>query len=106
MGVWLKAGHDAAGTHGPLAESAAGSLCATACHLPIYQAGLKDIFSKEVSRDPLAGLRFKDLIASWPKSPQLGAPHTSVTPQTFLVTFDLQSLRDQGELDLARRDAG
>ena len=77
-----------------------GVLCAIAYHQPIDRAGLKDIFGKDVSRDLLARLRFKDLIASGPRSPRPGAPHTFVTTATFLVTFDLQTLRDLPELDL------
>ena len=79
-----------------------GVLCAIAYHQPIDRAGLKDIFGKEVSRDLLARLRYKDLIASGPRSPRPGAPHTFVTTETFLVTFDLHSLRDLPELELNR----
>jgi len=82
-------------------EMEMGVLCAIAYHQPIDRAGLKDIFGKEVSRDLLARLRFKDLIASGPRSPRPGAPHTFVTTETFLATFDLQTLRDLPELDLA-----
>lgn len=78
-----------------------GVLCAIAYHQPIDRAGLKDIFGKDVSRDLLARLRFKDLIASGPRAPRAGAPHTFVTTATFLTTFDLQTLRDLPELDLA-----
>lgn len=81
-------------------EMEMGVLCAIAYHQPIDRAGLKDIFGKEVSRDLLARLRIKDLIASGPRSPRPGAPHTFVTTETFLVTFDLQSLRDLPELEL------
>ncbi len=80
-------------------EMEMGVLCAIAYHQPIDRAGLKDIFGKEVSRDLLARLRYKDLIASGPRSPRAGAPHTFVTTETFLVTFDLQSLRDLPELE-------
>jgi len=76
-----------------------GVLCAIAYHQPIDRAGLKDIFGKEVSRDLLARLRSKDLIASGPRAPRPGAPHTFVTTETFLVMFDLQSLRDLPELE-------
>ncbi len=75
-------------------------LCAIAYHQPITRDGLKDIFGKEVSRDLLARLRYKDLIATGPRSPRPGAPHTFVTTETFLVTFDLQTLRDLPEMDL------
>ncbi|MBY5935054.1 SMC-Scp complex subunit ScpB [Tateyamaria omphalii] len=77
-----------------------GVLCAIAYHQPIDRAGLADIFGKEVSRDLLARLRFKGLIASGPRAPRPGAPHTFVTTETFLTTFDLQSLRDLPELEL------
>ncbi|WP_415400808.1 SMC-Scp complex subunit ScpB [Tateyamaria sp. SN3-11] len=82
-------------------EMEMGVLCAIAYHQPIDRAGLKDMFGKEVSRDLLARLRFKDLIASGPRSPRPGAPHTFVTTETFLATFDLQSLRDLPELGLS-----
>ncbi len=82
-------------------EMEMGVLCAIAYHQPIDRAGLKDIFGKEVSRDLLARLRYKDLITSGPRAPRPGAPHTFVTTETFLVTFDLQSLRDLPELELS-----
>lgn len=81
-------------------EMEMGVLCAIAYHQPIDRAGLKDIFGKEVSRDLLARLRYKDLIASGPRSPRPGAPHAFVTTETFLTTFDLQTLRDLPDLDL------
>ena len=55
-------------------EMEMGVLCAIAYHQPIDRAGLADIFGKEVSRDLLARLRYKDLIASGPRSPRSGAP--------------------------------
>ncbi|MCR8550035.1 SMC-Scp complex subunit ScpB [Salipiger sp. P9] len=85
-------------------EMEMGVLCAIAYHQPIDRAGLADIFGKEVSRDLLARLRYKDLITSGPRSPRPGAPHTFVTTETFLVTFDLQSLRDLPELQLQRNE--
>lgn len=85
-------------------EMEMGVLCAIAWHQPIDRAGLADIFGKEVSRDLLARLRYKDLIASGPRSPRPGAPHTFVTTETFLVTFDLRSLRDLPELEIGPSD--
>ena len=82
-------------------EMEMGVLCAIAYHQPIDRAGLKDIFGKEISRDLLARLRLKDLIAIGPRAPRPGAPHTFVTTETFLTTFDLRSLRDLPELDIA-----
>lgn len=81
-------------------EMEMGVLCAIAYHQPIDRAGLADIFGKEVNRDLLVRLRYKDLIASGPRSPRPGAPHTFVTTETFLMTFDLHSLRDLPELKL------
>lgn len=85
-------------------EMEMGVLCAIAYHQPIDRAGLRDIFGKEVSRDLLARLRYKDLIASGPRAPRPGAPHTFVTTETFLATFDLQTLRDLPELGLMAVD--
>ena len=79
-------------------EMEMGVLCAIAYHQPIDRTGLKDIFGQDVSRDLLARLRFKDLIASGPRSPRPGAPHTFVTTATFLTAFDLQTLRDLPDL--------
>ncbi len=85
-------------------EMEMGVLCAIAYHQPIDRAGLKDIFGKDVSRDLLARLRYKDLIASGPRAPRPGAPHTFVTTETFLATFDLKSLRDLPELDFHQKE--
>jgi segregation and condensation protein B len=82
-------------------EMEMGVLCAIAYHQLIDRAVLKDIFGKDISRDLLARLRFKDLIASGPRSPRSGAPHTFVTTETFLATFDQQTLRDLPELELS-----
>ena len=71
--------------------------CTTACC---------SMFGKEVSRDLLSRLRFKDLIASGPRSPRPGAPHTFVTTEAFLATFDLHSLRDLPELEIAVGETG
>lgn len=79
-------------------------LCAIAYHQPVDRAGLKDIFGKEISRDLLARLRYNGLIASGTRAPRRGAPHTFVTTDQFLATFDLETLRDLPELDLAVGD--
>ncbi len=54
-----------------------------------------------VNRDLLGRLRYNGLIGNGPKSPRPGASHTFVTTLEFLATFDLQSLRDLPELNLA-----
>jgi len=97
----LKAATDLAEQSLTFTEMEMGVLCAIAYHQPIDRAGLKDIFGKEISRDLLARLRYKDLIASGPRSPRPGAPHTFVTTTEFLATFALESLRDLPELDLS-----
>ncbi|UXX81595.1 SMC-Scp complex subunit ScpB [Roseovarius pelagicus] len=101
----IKAAAEPGGQTLGFTEMEMGVLCAIAYHQPIDRAGLKDIFGKEVSRDLLARLRYKDLIASGPRSPRPGAPHTFVTTETFLATFDLQSLRDLPELELVVDEA-
>ncbi|MEO0829957.1 MAG: SMC-Scp complex subunit ScpB [Pseudomonadota bacterium] len=75
-------------------------LCAIAYHQPVDRSQLADIFGKEVSRDLLTRLRNQNMIARGPRSPRPGAPHTFVTTESFLATFDLQSLRDLPDLDL------
>ncbi|MDE4100090.1 MULTISPECIES: SMC-Scp complex subunit ScpB [Roseobacteraceae] len=102
----IKAAADLGDQSMAFTEMEMGVLCAIAYHQPIDRAGLKDIFGKDVSRDLLARLRFKELIASGPRAPRAGAPHTFVTTETFLVTFDLETLRDLPELDLAVADNG
>ncbi|WP_289150515.1 SMC-Scp complex subunit ScpB [uncultured Salipiger sp.] len=84
----------------PFTETELGVLCAIAYHQPIDRAGLAEIFGKEISRDLLTRLRMRELIATGPRSPRPGAPHSFVTTETFLATFDLQSLRDLPELGL------
>lgn len=69
-------------------------LAAVAWHQPITREGLKEIFGRDIPRDLIARLRARDLIATGPRSPRPGAPHTYVTTSHFLTTFDLQSLRD------------
>lgn len=76
-----------------------GVLCAIAYHQPVSRAQLAEIFGHEISRDVLNRLRSMDIITNGPKSPRPGAPHTFVTTQTFLATFDLQSLRDLPDLE-------
>ena len=82
-----------------LAETDMAVLYAIALHQPVDRAGLRDILGREVGRGPLARLRDRDLIASGPRAPRPGAPHTFVTTETFLATFDLQTLRDLPEPD-------
>ncbi|MCP4165933.1 MAG: SMC-Scp complex subunit ScpB [Chloroflexi bacterium] len=75
-------------------------LCAVAYHQPIDRAGLAKIFGKEINRDLLGRLRYKNLIGNGPKSPRPGAPHTFVTTSVFLAMFDLKSLRDLPDLEV------
>lgn len=82
-------------------ETEMSVLCAVAYHQPVSRAQLAEIFGHEINRDVFNRLRSMDLIANGPTSPRRGAPHTFVTTDEFLATFDLQSLRDLPELDLA-----
>ena len=69
-------------------------LAAIAWHQPIGRDGLKDIFGKDISRDLIGRLAGRGLIATGPREPRRGAPHTFVTTETFLAAFGLESLRD------------
>jgi segregation and condensation protein B len=81
------------------------ALTAVAYFQPVTRAGLADILCRNISRDVIAALRGAELIATGPRSPQPGAPHTYVTTPAFLSQWGLPSLRDLP--DLARlEDAG
>lgn len=97
----IKAAADLSDRSIGLSEMEMAVLCAVAYHQPIDRSGLADIFGKEVKRDLLARLRHERLLANGPKAPRAGAPHTFVTTPQFLAMFDLQSLRDLPELDVA-----
>jgi segregation and condensation protein B len=80
-------------------------LAIVAYHQPITRGEISRMTGKEVSRDTIAHLRSQELVASGPRSPQLGAPYTLVTTKTFLSQFGLESLRDLPEME-ALEDAG
>jgi segregation and condensation protein B len=80
-------------------------LTAVAYFQPVTRAGLANILCRNISRDVIAALRSAGLIATGPRSPQPGAPHTYVTTPAFLTLWGLPSLRELP--DLARlEDAG
>jgi segregation and condensation protein B len=60
-------------------------LTAVAYFQPITRAGLGDILGRNISRDVIAALRGAGLVATGPRSPQPGAPHTYVTTPAFLA---------------------
>lgn len=95
----IRTAADIGDQHHDFSEEEMAVLCAVAYHQPIARAGLADLFGKEINRDLLSRLRYKNLIRNGPKSPRPGAPHTFVTTPEFLVMFDLQSLRDLPELE-------
>ena len=75
------------------------ALTAVAYFQPVTRAGLADILCRAISRDVIAALRGADLIATGPRSPQPGAPHTYVTTPAFLTLWGLASLRELPDLD-------
>jgi segregation and condensation protein B len=74
-------------------------LTAVAYFQPITRSGLAGILCRNISRDVIAALRGAHLIATGPRSPQPGAPHTYVTTPGFLGLWGLASLRDLPDLD-------
>jgi chromosome segregation and condensation protein ScpB len=80
-------------------------LTAVAYFQPVTRAGVADILCRAISRDVIAALRGAALIATGPRSPQPGAPHTYVTTPAFLALWGLPSLRDLPDLDRLE-DAG
>jgi chromosome segregation and condensation protein ScpB len=74
-------------------------LTAVAYFQPVTRAGVADILCRAISRDVIAALRGADLIATGPRSPQPGAPHTYVTTPAFPTLWGLASLGDLPDLD-------
>jgi segregation and condensation protein B len=83
----------------------AGVLAAIAYEQPITRSALSERFGREISRDLIAGLRDRALIAAGPRAPQPGAPFAYITTARFLETFGLETLGDLPDLE-ALRDAG
>lgn len=100
----IKAAADLGDQSSEFNEMEMAVLCAVAYHQPIDRAGLADIFGKEISRDLLSRLKYRNLITNGPRAPRPGAPHTFVTTDDFLAMFDLQNLRDLPELKLSVND--
>lgn len=85
----------------PLREGELALLAAIAWHQPVTRAGLAALFGGKVSRDALAHLRARELIAPGPRSPEPGAPQTFVTTDAFLDLFGLEGLQDLPDLPAA-----
>jgi len=77
-----------------LSESDLAVLAAIAWHQPITRDGLKEIFGREIGRELIGRLARHGLIATGPRAPRRGAPHTFVTTARFLAVFGLEALRD------------
>ena len=101
----IRASGAAAQTSVDLSEHEALVLITIAYFQPVTRGELGKFFGKEVSRDTIAGLRGKELIAAGPRSPQPGAPYTYVTTPGFLVHFGFESLRDLPDMEKLE-DAG
>lgn len=72
---------------------------------PVTRGGISCLTGREVSRDLIARLHRRALIARGPRSPEPGAPYTYVTTPGFLVQFGLETLRDLPDIE-ALEDAG
>ena len=88
-----------------LSKLEAGVLAAIAYEQPMTRAALSERFGREISRDLIAALRDKALIAPGPRAPQPGAPFAYVTTARFLEMFGLETLGDLPDLE-ALQDAG
>jgi len=88
-----------------LSKLEAGVLAAIAYEQPVTRAALSERFGREISRDLIASLRDRALIAPGPRAPQPGAPFAYVTTARFLETFGLETLGDLPDLE-ALSDAG
>ena len=88
-----------------LSKLEAGVLAAIAYEQPITRAALSERFGREISRDLIASLRDKALIAPGPRAPQPGAPFAYVTTARFLAMFGLETLGELPDLE-ALQDAG
>lgn len=80
-------------------------LLAIALHQPITRDGLREIFGRDISRELIGRLSERGLIAPGPRAPRRGAPYSFITTDSFLAAFDLRSLQDLQDMDLAQ-DAG
>lgn len=80
-----------------LAEQDAAVLAAIAWQQPITRDGLRELFGRDISRDLIGRLADRGLIATGPREPRRGAPHSYVTTDGFLAAFGLETLRDLPE---------
>ena len=88
-----------------LSRLEAGVLAVIAYEQPITCAELSERFDREISRDLIAALRERALIAAGPRKPAPGAPFAYVTTARFLEMFGLATLGDLPDLE-ALQDAG
>ena len=65
----------------------------------VTRGELTNIFGRDISRDTIAALRSKGLIAAGPRSPQPGAPYTYITTNAFLSLYGFTSLHDLPDMD-------
>lgn len=103
-GPAIRAAADLGSERLALNEFETAVLAAIAWHQPVTRAGLARIFGREIGRDLIGRLRDRDFIAPGPRSPRPGAPHTFITTDGFLAAFDLASLRDLPEMEVAEDD--
>ena len=69
---------------------------------PLTRAAISEALGQDISRDSMARLKAKKLIANGPRAPQPGAPTTYVTTDAFLELFGLATLQDLPEREALR----
>lgn len=90
-------------------------LMAIAYFQPAPRVEVGKVLGRKVSRNVIAALRDRDMIAAGPRSPTLGTPYTYVTTKAFQGQFgfaslddlpDLEALEEGGLLDKTKMDSG
>jgi len=95
----IRAATDPASPATKIREVDAAVLAAIAWNQPITRRGLRRIFGREIDRDVIGRLHARGLVATGPRAPRRGAPHSYVTTQHFLTVFGLATLSDLPGID-------
>jgi chromosome segregation and condensation protein ScpB len=84
---------------GDLTKSEWLALMTIAYFQPITRAQMTLAIGIDISRDVIARLKARAVIASGPRSPEPGAPYTYVTTAEFLAHCGFESLRDLPDIE-------